>query len=594
GGSSGGGAAGGSGGGTGGGVGGGSGGGAGGSGGGLVGATSLALSGATSFLVDTCTPGFAQGRQGGVSAALAAGTPIALDAGALLPVYSDPQCTAGAPVLVKSDGGAEYFVRARDAGTFQLGAASSGLQGASASLTASYPAAVGLGFANLKTQVRAGDCEVFTLELRDGTNKPTRANAPTDAGVVVVAGNGGLYSDFFCRTPLTSSFTIGQGQAGRLLSFKGVTGQVNALQASAAVGLDAGQTVDVLPLVRRGTCSLGTMATGVDCTISPPHQDLTQTFLVFQSLNDSSNSAVADTRCFLKDETTVHCDRAQAGTATTVVWQTAEHRTFEVDRVNFACDAGQPTSVPLPMRNTPPSSSFVLSSLSNNGGAVNNDDFVGLTLNSGNLGVGFVSNCAHPTNVHAQVVGISTIAVSRLQTTIDAGVRSLAMTFPAAQQPALLSTYRPLTPDGNVTMCDMALMGDATSATGAILDRGAGNTACGANYGVAAVNAERLDFLDAGTVTRLLGLMGGATKSQVITTPALDTTRTLYFTPSQGPAGQGMGQVDDQTQPPYVGTASAAFTPLLDGGVISTSLRVDRGRGAGNAGWIIQSVELAP
>ncbi|MBX7097984.1 MAG: hypothetical protein K1X89_09740 [Myxococcaceae bacterium] len=582
-------------------AGGGSGGGAG--GGSTTAVPALTLSGPQALTVDQCSPGFVVGT-------LFDGGPASVDAGAWVNLsssspaftfFSDVQCTQDAGrVAFQSDGGALFFTLARDAGTTQFTATAAGFAQASASVTAQFQPAYELALTNLPAFVRSGDCQFFRVALRDDAGQPARANAATvvtvtaDAGPVPFGGAPRLYLDSFCQNPAgQATIAAGSSQAG--LFVRGATGVPVELKATASA-LSTTASLDVRPLVRRGSCVIPDGGTGVDCAVSPPQGRLDQTLLVFQAETDSAVSAESGVRCKLANASTVHCEREAAGPAAAKVsWQTAEHRSFEVDRFDAQCDGGNGV-VTVPGRNSLLTESFVLVSSSQDSPFIDTGDFVAVTqTGQSTLDLNF-SGClnANPTRAHVQVVGINGLSVKQGSASLAVGSHSTtANALGNANEPIALYSYRPLDNNGTGELCDCVVSGTVTK-NSATFTRGvntAGATCAG--FSVPNISFNRIDFQGQARTQSVTVQLVGQSLTTSAATQSFDVTRTLYFSGSQGPAGQALGESDDTSGNFYLGVAAASFVPE-GSGLSATSVRVTRGRAGPNALFTVNAVEFLP
>lgn len=540
--------------------------------------------------VETCLgPLVVRAQRSGTMVAVDAGTTLTLSALAgVVGTFRDGQCAnAQGTVDFGNTGTSSFFVRARDAGTFTLGLSVPGFATGSARLVAGYAPVAQLAVQAIGPQVRSGDCASFEVVSRAQGGAPVQASGPLVAELTVT--NGTVYRDAAC-TQATTSLTIPAASHRVVGWFKGISGAPAVIRAS-GTGLGSVEAMfTVLPMVRRGTCAIPDGGEVVDCPIAPPQQRLDQTFLMVQTLTDTTLPREANTRCFLLNASTMRCEHKDGSQqAHGIVWQTAEHRSFEVSRFDVECDGGQPSTVTLGARTSSRESSFILQNTSNEGGVTNNDDYAAMTLvNANTVNVNFVSNCANPTHVHTQVVGVQGLQVQHGNAQLDAGTRAITLGgLPASQQSALLFTMRPATPM-TPTVCDLAIRGSVANDTTVAFNRGLGNVDCGADIAVPFIAWQRLDFGNLGTVQQTSVSMTAGTKLVNVPIGAVDPSRTLYFAAGQGPSGQAFGEIND-TMGVRIGAASAAFTPLA-----GNMVRAERGSTLGNGQWSLQVLELVP
>ncbi|MGQ0507094.1 MAG: hypothetical protein ACT4TC_17440, partial [Myxococcaceae bacterium] len=493
---------------------------------------------------------------------------------------------------------AQFFFRSTRLGVVTLDVASAGLKRASQaqeiSGTPATPAAA-LGFATSSTTLRAGECSpVTTVMLMDASAKPTTAAA----SVVVTltsnpAGRLSFYSDAACTTAVsTATIASGAGQAS--FYFKGVGGQVVAgtlvpteLNATAPALAVGSMPQGILPVVRRGSCTLPTGAATASCLISPAQVDTAKTLLLFQATSAANSASGANVRCTLANASAIACSRTGTAGNATVTWQTAELvNGLTVQRPpEINCSGASPLDVTITSVNT--GSTFLL--VSREGGG---DDNAGVTYatarlrNSTSVRFSTTEGVAGPADCKASVQVVSMTGINVLRNESDAMVDSTFLEDQLATAnsgtTALFFTLR--SNAGVASACERSVRGDLNSTTSVRFTR----TNCAASD-VESLAWERINFNDRAQVQqRTSATLSAGADTVDVAINAVDLTRTLVFAANQTLSGAGGGE-GSLNNADVAGDAIGAHR--LES---ATLLRIKRESTRGTARWTSFAVQLQP
>ncbi|MER2559272.1 MAG: putative metal-binding motif-containing protein, partial [Myxococcaceae bacterium] len=182
------------------------------------------------------------------------------------------------------------------------------------------------------------DCDLVTVERRTNGGLPFIFGT-TPVTVSLTSGTGltlHAFADTNCTsgTATTQSFNINPLSATAQFRVRGrsaapsnsTTPAVATLTATDTNTLFADGTVNlnVLPLVRRGSCSIPDGQASVSCPLGIDiPTDRNRTFMVFQAVGAGETAPNANVRCALNSTSAIACDRAGTGGDIAIEWQTA-------------------------------------------------------------------------------------------------------------------------------------------------------------------------------------------------------------------------------------------------------------------------------
>ncbi|MBS1153046.1 MAG: hypothetical protein H6Q89_4744, partial [Myxococcaceae bacterium] len=254
-------------------------------------------------------------REGPTPLGVPVSTPVSISAApsGVLGLFAGPGCTdAGRLVLEPDAGSGSFSFFAGDGGGFLLSLSAPGLAGASQQATTTYPPTASLVFVTPTQTVRAGDCSAaLTLELRDSSNAPAKANAPLAVGLSATPAAPGMlfFSDPACLLAISQS-TVPFGASRTTFYAARDTGAAYLLNATAGT-LSATQSHVVLPVVRTGTCLISGGDGGTTCLVTPPVLTLSDSFLVYQVATATDIAGAAAVRCELDGLANISCQRGR-------------------------------------------------------------------------------------------------------------------------------------------------------------------------------------------------------------------------------------------------------------------------------------------
>lgn len=443
----------------------------------------------------------------------------------------------------------------------------------------------------------AGFCFLATVEARSSVNGPA-SNVATDTTINLTSQPVGalrFFSDAACSTSVSTTL-MPAGQSRASFYVKTISGGGDTIVAAAPFGT-ATQLLQVTPVVRRNTCSIGSLQTSWNCPINPPQTSLAKTMVVYQATASSSSPDDYEVRCRLTAVDTLTCERNGTGSRVDIAWQTAELPTgLSVQRgTGNTCGSGFVALAP-PVN---PATNFVLSSFSGIGTNFDGDDLSSARLLS-DAGVALVldnrsgQGCA---GYEYQVVELSGVTTLRGSTgPLGAGQRQVGvMGLPPASPNSVLLNQAVLagTISNTISMCNLLVRGEMTSSTSLQFSRGADQInplACN-DVAITDIPWERVDFGARARVQAIpLQLQNNSFDVVPPTLAAVDPTRTLVFAGGQMAGGQSSGEtsVDNQGDD-SIGQAQARFE--LNTG---TLLRVTRGRSQATGAVTLYVVELEP
>jgi hypothetical protein len=406
-----------------------------------------------------------------------------------------------------------------------------------------------------------------------------------------------FYADSSC-TQSISAVTIAAMQSAAQFFVRAVTGSSGVVITGTAPFGSAMLTFNILPAVRRGTCTLsGPLPDGgrvltVDCAISPPQQDPTRTLALFTTTGPPLQPSSYMLRCRLTSASTLTCDRYAGGAAMFVSWQTLELPAgLTVQRVQGGC-SGPPMSLTLSSP-VPAASSFVLRSTTVNSANLDDDEALvgrltsatGLELDFGTAG----SNCTMG-SFEAQVTTLTGVTVTHGQ--VDAGMAvrqgTVAVTgLPAASANAAVLVQARVQPDTH-SLCASQVRAYLPAPDAIGFSRGLSDGGCALDP-LLQLDWQRLDFgARARVIERTVTLQVNDLAVDV-TVPAVDVTRALVLGSSMAD-GVGTGETDYDFDASFPISETAARLDLTS----ATTVHVERNRAARPASFTFYVLELNP
>ncbi len=534
----------------------------------------------------------AQDPNGNASATTGAVTVVpAISGAASATLFTDNTCTTEATTLTINSGqtdAPEFFVLATGSGTATLNATTSPL-----TLTAAPAQTLALDSLSAKGSVvvtsaapgvEAGGCVELTLERRDDANLVLTRGATTVTATVptLTPPVASLYTSVDCTGTAanTVSRPIVHGASTAKVYLRGRSGAVDVSNNPTTVvvtgadlnaGSNAGTTtLNVLPLVRRGSCDLTDTNGSCRVTLLPtiPANDITRSFVVFTATGRPATSgppalspADQNVECHLESSTLVEvvCSRAGSVGAMSVRYQAVS---FGRDFANGGVSVQHVPNVPATATSTSQTiaavdltKSFILASntMTNATGTNNDGEAFPLVRFGSATTVDIVGNPA-PTNaptvrsVSLQVVSFAGAAVHHVnQATPTAGPASYTVATNTTGNAFLLATAQVNTDTTDVNyMCKRRLKG-RLGASNAVFHRGGASTPSGCTGdAVAAISLQRVSLpasavvLAPADVTIAAGQTGGTSAAFT----AVPTHRSIVFLSGQGPGGQAGGEAE--------------------------------------------------
>jgi hypothetical protein len=353
-------------------------------------------------------------------------------------------------------------------------------------------------------------------------------------------------------------------------------------------GSDAGADAGLPDYVRTGSCQFSTDSGTVDCPISPPLQDLSHTFSIFQANSGATSPDNSSVGCQLTSPSTLRCHRQGTLAPNPIIyWQTFEDASrVDVQHLSGVCSGTSSATVALPTV-VDPTSTFLLKSSADTGSSLDSNDLSASSLvSSSQIQAQWTVGCTAQT-LYYDVVTFADAGVTRG----DAGPLSGDSLVVTGLSPvnvgttALLFTYQADTSQGDAGLCDRILRGEITGSTTLTFSRALDAGTC-TNTAIPNIAWERIDFGQNAKVTTYTTVLDAGVYTLDVTIPSVDRGRTLVFASDQSYDGQAMGE-SLFTAHTYGGEAAAAF--LLTS---STNVRLHRGLGTSQGQWTWQVVQF--
>jgi hypothetical protein len=441
----------------------------------------------------------------------------------------------------------------------------------------------------------AGTClGPFTVTLQD----PSGAPDVIDGGMLLVGmsvpSGLDLFSDMRCTMPVAPF--IPNGSASATFYARAVTGGTYTLNVIGSNVGGAQQTVNVVPLVRTGTCDMADMQLNVQCVIDPPVLDTRRTLLLYQATGDQTLVERVETTCLLLDSATVQCARGGNAGSLSVTWQTVELAGARVDRYESGCLADGGVSLTIGLdASVPASSVFTLLDSNAQGTDPNANDFFSADDDGQKLSLQWELACS-AVNLFVQVVHWPTARVRRVSGSLTAGTLTDSQSLPAADGGFfVLGTWRSDAPIGTTSLiCDRLIRPYAPADDTLAVSRGAGSSdSLCSGTDVTDYSLERVELGPYARSQQVVVTMDPGMDTNTVTLEPVDLTRTFVLAPGQsGGLGQAVGEgafvhLPDGGSP--LGEVSATLTLMSP-----TELQVVRGTSNDSAVFTVFVVELQP
>lgn len=436
-----------------------------------------------------------------------------------------------------------------------------------------------------------GECSAaVSVQLQDAYGNA----APQTKNVSLVpssAAPGGLsfFSDAQC-TQSAPSVTLAAGQSTANLHFKGVnagTVDLSVAVMDAASLTPVTQTQTLLPMVRRGSCTMESSEATKSCSMPVPLGRLDRSFLLFQATTTDKHAAYSFVRCALANVSTITCVRTQASQRVNIAWQVVERATgLRVQHRQVSCVGSN--LAPVTFDSVQMNKTFVLSSATQGGSDLESNDFGAVRLSSSTqVDITLSAPCTASASYALQIVEMEGISVTRNavdlpMTTNTAEAGGLSSVVEANSW--VLATFRSEVAPVN-QVCVRMVRGEIRDATGVRFTRALGNGAC--EQRTLNISWERITLVSGAQLqTRTFELAMNTMTDNVPLSP-VDPNRTVALTSSQIQGGQGSGETafQDDSIP---GVATVRLTPSAS----RLDMVRDSARGAGK--WTAYVIQFDP
>lgn len=454
------------------------------------------------------------------------------------------------------------------------------------------------------TLIEYFDCEAVVIKRQvsgaDWTKGVTPLSVSSSSTAITV------HSDASCTAALGSP-SIPDGSASLTVYIRGhsapsTTVTITATDSNSGFAADA-PTVTALPLVRRGTCTIPTLTSFVNCTISPvipgASNNISHTFMVFQATADDSTTNGATVKCVLTDTSTINCNRFSATTVApvSIAWQTVSMGRgtsgsyaggLNVQHLN-GVESSNSATASVSFGSVTLNRSFLLFSNANDGATIGTEDFVTARLQDATT-LTFGSSATfmiRPISWSAQIVEYDGLTVERgtgSQAKNSATYSVGSASLPTTRTFALAMTRFDPGDNTSSATCKRAMRVTASSATQATLARssGNGNTVC-TNTGLKEVVYERIQMPNTNSVQSCTVQIGTnvnpVVSSGTCTVGSAPTPdRTVLLLGAQGFGGQSWGETFDTGGGNVgfaTGTLSISGTTVTVNRATSSNIRSD-------------------
>jgi len=434
----------------------------------------------------------------------------------------------------------------------------------------------------------AGECSSpVTVRVLDAFDNLTSLS--TDSSIALTsdtAGDFGFYPESGCTGASSSTLPLPAGAKEARFRFKGKTGGTVNITAALSTLTPATQAHQVVPAVRRGTCTLANGQNAKTCALTPTLRDLSKSFLVFQATTTTDSPRDSFVRCQL-ERTQISCGRVGTQGTANIQWQVVELANgLRVQHLVQGCTG---MTTPVNFNTVDVNKSFVLFSASHDGSRTGSNEIAGVQLTSSTqVDVVMKSACATNTYV-VQVVEFEGATVSRGKTGPMTGNYKLVTGLAPEQEPtntALLTTLS-TTINSDIDICNRMVRAELSGNSSLAFSRWVGAGPCD-NSDVADIFWERISFpVGTRVQSNMLTVANNETKATASLLP-VDPTRTLLMSSSQIHGGQGNGETNYR----------AKDTPGVATGRLTLSapdqLQVERDAALDQARWTSYAIQLEP
>lgn len=455
---------------------------------------------------------------------------------------------------------ASLFFSADNPGTLTINATAVGMTGVSQNHTINSAPPTRLALSSAASPAEAGACATVRVARQDALGRDATPANPAAVALSALPATGlELFSDSACAVAL-AGVSIAGGAASTNFFVKGTTGGSYALSASSAGLTDGTFSFVVLPMVRRGTCSIADSTSSVTCPVLPaiPGNDISRTLMIFAASNAANTPGDANASCRLTTGASVDvvCDRGASGAnSVSVSWQTVSFaRDFAGGGVSVehfsGIFSGGFTAAPIavPVVAVDLAKSFVL--------------FSSFTFGTDNWANDFfTAKLTSPTNVDVTLGGdrtaggldgwavqVVSFAGSNVVRDSTSGVGSGAAVTVPGLAADLTRTFPLFTARNDVfydtdDICKRKLRGVVTNATTLDFTRGDGAGGACIDSAIAELAWERVE-LPAGALVQSVTVThpNNAAAGWATIATAVDVTRSVVFMAGQGQGGQAGGE----------------------------------------------------
>lgn len=476
--------------------------------------------------------------------------------------YADAGCTnelAGNSVLLANgQSSVTFYYRGQKVRNVDLSASTAGLNATSSQMhTITTAAVTKVVFTSTSPmQLLASTCAMRTIERQDAADNPVAGGASLN---VALTGSAPVefYLDSGC-TQLTNQVTIASGSSSADFWFKGLSGGINTtapltLTATSTGLTAANQLENIIPTVRTSgaTCTMSGTQTTANCPITPPLQDASKAFLVFQATTQNQTSDLANVRCVLNTTSSpvdVQCTRAVGGGSDVHIrWAVAEFPSgITAHHGSYGC-TGNTTLLPIPSVMT--DHTFLL--LSSEKNTANQRSTIPrlVELKSSTQAevrkAPGVDCSGGDENNSGDIVDYAAATVQRRLTSIEAGVATVDSNLsPAVPMDRSVVLYSYIFDSNTTKICDRLVRGEITNGGNRVtFSRGGGDTSINCTSpSINSISYEVVTF-PVGTVVQQVtrSLLSTVANTNVAIT-SVDPSRTIVIGGGQWASGQVHGE----------------------------------------------------
>jgi hypothetical protein len=441
--------------------------------------------------------------------------------------------------------------------------------------------------------LEAGACEQYVIERRDGSNAVLSVGTTVVTPSVGVGGT--LSSSSDCTAAAPATLTIPHGMSttsvyvrGRSAAPSGNTPATATLTAADATGgsTNGTATLNIYPLVRRGSCDLVSVATNT-CSVGVPipGDDISRTFLVITSAGRPSqggntlDASDQNVECHLTNTSGVNvvCNRQTNNGTMNVKWQTVSFGRdaasgFGATVQHFTVNATGATTTQA-ITAAPLANSFLLMSNTYENAQNDGNGFPLIKFNSTTQVQIDANSTATNRNVSFQVVTLAgSTALHVNGAPSGTGSPSYNVTLSASTNAFLLMTAQMTTGNEPNVMCKRITKARLNGSGNGTFRRGGVGTppAVCTTDPITTMNVSKVTLPTSGsgvlgTVTQLadVTINNQTTSANSASFTAVPSHRTITFLGQQGPGGQAGGESDFNNMM-NDGDDTGCFHALLD------------------------------